>query len=270
MSVSVVERVGETVAGGRFADVHWFEEMGSTNTWLADRVRAGRVGTAAAPDGMVCVTDHQSAGRGRLARTWVAPPGSALLFSVLIRPRGPVAHWQLLSVAMGIAVVETVRALGAAEIGLKWPNDVVLPDDGRKLAGILAEALPDHGAVIVGTGCNLARPSVVAPEVAERGVWLDELGVRVDAGELLGPLLVNFAARLDELDTDPGALLDRYRGLCSTIGRDVRVMLPGSDLLGRAVGVDGEGQLLIDPNPGDGGGPLVTVSAGDVVHVRTT
>src|SRR5689334_10678627 len=126
-----------------FTDVRWFAELDSTNRYLVDEARAG------APAGVVAVADHQTAGRGRLGRTWIAPPGAALLVSVLLRPRLPADRVHLVTLAAALALVDALPDAGAR---IKWPNDVVVDD--RKLAGILAEA-DSGGAVVVGMGCNV-------------------------------------------------------------------------------------------------------------------
>ncbi len=120
----------------RFADVRWVAETGSTNADAMALIRHG------APEGIVLVADHQTAGRGRRGRTWEAPPGAGLLLSVLLRPPAEVVD--LCTMAVGLAAAEAVAEVAGFEPRLKWPNDLVWPGDGsapdRKLAGILAEA----------------------------------------------------------------------------------------------------------------------------------
>ncbi len=158
------------LAGTRFDDVRWFDRIDSTNRYLLDRAAEG------APEGLVAVADEQTAGRGRLGRTWVAPPGSALLVSALLRPRLAVDRTHLVTLAAGLAALDAVRALTGVQAGLKWPNDVVVDD--RKLAGILAEA-DGVGAVVVGMGCNV-RPDVLPADLASIAT-----AVSLDRGELL-------------------------------------------------------------------------------------
>lgn len=254
-----VEQARRTLAGTRFGDLHGFDTIDSTNRWLAERAREG------AHEGLVAMAAEQTAGRGRLGRTWVAPAGSALLVSVLVRPRVAVEDRHLVTLALALAGADAAAALGAEGVALKWPNDLVVPSHGdRKLAGVLAEAVGD--AVVVGMGLNLVRPAEVDPTVAERGVWLDELGAPgVTPAAAAVAVLERLAGHVAALEADPARLLEGYRPRCTTVGRAVRVELPGRTLHATAVGIDRHGQLLVQ-EPGDG--TLTTVTAGDVVHVR--
>ena len=253
------------IAGSGFGPVRSFDAIGSTNTWLAEQARQG------AGSGMIATAGEQSAGRGRLGRRWIAPTGSALLMSVLARPSAPIDRWPLAALAMGIAAVDAATAAGAEGARLKWPNDLVIPaHDDRKIAGILAELItnandPEGGAVVVGIGTNVNRPPNVDPEVAARAIWLDDVGARIAIDDLLVEYVLGFARRVRQIEVDPTSLLEDYRDRCSTLERDVRVELPGSVLLGRAVDIDESGRLVVRAHHG---GAAVAVSAGDVVHVR--
>lgn len=211
----------------RFSDARWFAEVDSTNRLAADLARAG------APDGVVVGADHQTAGRGRRGRRWESRPGRALLVSVVLRPVPP-----LVTLAAGVAAAEACEAVAARSVALKWPNDLLV-DGGTKVGGILCELVGD--AAVVGLGVNLTW----APPGAA------SLGPAVDRDDLL-------AAYLDALDQGDG-VLDRYRARCQTLGRRVRVQLPGEVVEGRATGVDGAGRLVVDGRP---------IGVGDVVHLR--
>src|SRR5438876_4697526 len=156
-------------------EVRRFAELDSTNRRVLDEARAG------AAEGLVVVADHQTAGRGRLGRTWVAPPGSSLLVSVLFRP-GSLEAGHLLTTAVALAACDACERVAGVAPDLKWPNDLLVGN--LKLGGILAEA--DGAAVVVGLGLNVNRASG-APETA---VALGELAERdVDADALLAELL---------------------------------------------------------------------------------
>lgn len=222
------ERARAALAGSRFADLRWVTTTGSTNS---DAMALAREGEA---EGIVVVADHQSAGRGRQARTWLAPPGGSLLVSVLLRPPSRAAG--SVTMAAAVAMAEAVEEVAGVVAGLKWPNDLVVAtaDGDRKLAGILAEADWPAGStisggyraptpservvVVVGIGLNVAWPRPSAEpdgtngaggggavadddlaEVAGIATALNWLAAPVDRADLL----VAFLRHLDE----------RYTGL---------------------------------------------------------
>jgi BirA family biotin operon repressor/biotin-[acetyl-CoA-carboxylase] ligase len=226
-------------------------ETTSTNTVA---LAAGAEGE---PEGFVVVADHQTAGRGRMGRTWVAAPGTALLVSILLRPPAASAHLSVSAVACAAAAAcERVAGVSPA---LKWPNDLVAGD--RKLAGVLAETAGNVACVVVGLGLNVHVPPDRPASLAGLAVDLDELaGRRVARDEVLDALLMELAPRYERLER----VIDEYRVRCSTIDRDVRVVRPDGDLFGRAVAVADDGSLVVVTADGES----VTVAAGDVVHLR--
>lgn len=230
-------------------DVRHVAETGSTNTDLIQQVLTGEVGNRT-----VLAADHQTAGRGRLDRRWEAPPGANLLVSMVVAPIPPVPAD--VTHRLGLAAVAAVRRLVdravAATIGLKWPNDVLLGE--RKLAGILAQRVPDRDAMVVGMGLNVGW----APDGAA--------AVRPHAsGGPVAPARVLLAV-LEELDALPGDIAGQYRDTLVTLGRNVRVELPGAAdaLEARAVDVDDAGRLVVI----DVDGVQRHLDVGDVVHVR--
>jgi BirA family biotin operon repressor/biotin-[acetyl-CoA-carboxylase] ligase len=209
------------------------------------------------PEGYVVVADHQTAGRGRLGRSWVAPPGSALLVSVLLRPPPAAAH--LAVSALSCAAAAACERAGGVVPVLKWPNDLLAGD--RKLGGVLAETVGNLTAVVVGLGLNVHVPPDRPRDVAEIAADLDDLaGRRVARTDLLDALLIELAHRYDDLT----GVMNDYRARCATIGRRVEVTLLDRVLTGTAVGIADDGSLLVD----DGGMSPVVVTAGDVSHVR--
>jgi BirA family biotin operon repressor/biotin-[acetyl-CoA-carboxylase] ligase len=261
--------------GGFWTALDVVASTGSTNADLLARAGAD----AAVPAGQVLVAEEQTAGRGRLGRTWTSVPGAALTFSVLLRPvTVPAARRGWLPLIAGVAVASAVRSVtgrggpdGAVDAVLKWPNDVLIGE--RKLAGILAEQSPDGSALVIGIGLNVATPADVLP-VSPAGLRATSLlveGASVSRAELLLEILRQFESWYTAFLADPDpartGLLDAYRLLCVTLGQRVRVELPaGRFMTGVATGVDPDGRLLIADNPGD---PPMAISAGDVVHVRS-
>lgn len=247
---------------GRFADVRVFAEVDSTNTVALAEAGAG------GPDGTVIVADHQSAGRGRLGRTWDAEAGSALLASVLLRPELDPARLHLLTLVAGVEMAAAVGSVCGASVGVKWPNDLRL--DGRKLGGILAEARSDApGALVVGVGVNVRRGSL-PPEVAPMAVSLEEAGHRVERAALLEAFLAGLGRRLVAIE-HPGDGVEKfladYASVCETLGTDVRVRLHTTRQVvveGEAVGVGPDGSLMVRV----AGGSEVSVGHGEVEQLR--
>jgi BirA family biotin operon repressor/biotin-[acetyl-CoA-carboxylase] ligase len=205
------------------------------------------------PEGALVVADHQTAGRGRLGRSWEAPPGTALLCSVLLKPPAESETPQL-SLVAGIAVADTIERTVGLAAQLKWPNDVMLRR--RKVAGCLAEAR--DGAVVLGIGVNFNQSE---PELPERAGSLRTLtGREWDRGELLESLLDDLGLRYSEWLE--GGLDAVYEGLAPRDflrGRPVRV----DGTSGVAVKIDRSGRLEIAV-----GEEVVKVESGEVVYER--
>jgi BirA family biotin operon repressor/biotin-[acetyl-CoA-carboxylase] ligase len=266
-------------SGGLWQAIEVTASTGSTNADLLARAAQG------APEGLVLTAEEQLAGRGRMGRSWVSPPRSALMFSLLLRPQQvPVARRGWLPLLAGVAVAEAVSTVTGIDARLKWPNDLMVrqtqpardaqPTRDAKLAGILAEASGD--AIVVGVGLNVSstpaelpppRPGAL-PATSLRLAAADQ--VTPDREALLAAILASFERwygpwRQAAGDAGASGLRPAYTHLCATIGRHVRAELPGDQLLsGLAVGVDSDGRLLVrGPS-----GAEVRVAAGDVVHLR--
>jgi BirA family transcriptional regulator, biotin operon repressor / biotin---[acetyl-CoA-carboxylase] ligase len=280
--------------GGLWRAVEVLASTGSTNADLLARAAAG------APEGVVLAAEEQTSGRGRLGRSWVSPPRAALTFSLLVRPDtvSP-ARRGWLPLLAGVSVASAVRAAASVDARLKWPNDVLAGP--AKLGGILAEAVGD--AVVVGIGLNVStEPGELPPPGPTPGGALPATSLRVlaaagpaatlaaaagpaatlpaaagngDRERLLTEILAVFehwyqAWRQAGGDPDRCGLRAEYTRLCATIGRRVRVELPGGQLLsGLAAGVDPDGRLLVRVSSAAGlPDAEVPVAAGDVVHLR--
>lgn len=236
------------------------EEAGSTNALVVERARAG------AAAGLVIVAEHQTAGRGRLDRSWEVPPRSAVTFSMLVRPDLPPADWPWLPLFTGYAV-HAALADRADGIGLKWPNDLLVesPEGDRKLAGILVERVetPDGPAAVLGVGINVHQAPDELPIEAATSVDQIIEGTP-DRTEVLAEVIASLEMLMPLL-SDTDALRRAYAGECVTIGRQVRVEVPaGEPITGTAVDIDAGGRLVVQTATGE-----VPVGAGDVVHVRS-
>jgi BirA family biotin operon repressor/biotin-[acetyl-CoA-carboxylase] ligase len=258
-------RAAVTRPGGLWRSVEVTPVTGSTNADLLARAAGGE------PEGAVLVAEQQNAGRGRLGRAWVSPPRAALTFSVLLRPTPvPRARLGWLPLLAGVAVAAAVRDVTGVDAQLKWPNDV-LAGPG-KLAGILAEAAGD--AVVVGIGVNVSTESAEFPPPGPGALPATSLLMQGSPSLDRERLLAGILAGLERSyltwsqflgDPERSGLRAEYTRLCATLGRRVRVELPGGRALdGLAAGVDADGRLLVSVPPEAD----LPVAAGDIVHLR--
>ena len=237
----------------------------STHQELVARARAGEAGP-----GAVLVAEHQTAGRGRLDRTWTTPARAALTLSLVAAPAMSDEDWPWLPLLLGTSVVAGIRAAGGPGCVLKWPNDVMAAGRGNdgpdlKLGGLLAERVDtgDRPVAVLSLGLNVTTTPEELPVPAATSLTM--LGWEApDRTALLAAVLAALGERLEGWSRDRAALRREYDDLCVTVGRQVRVERPASaPLEGRAVEVAHDGSLVVD-----GGGRRTRVNAGDVVHLR--
>jgi BirA family biotin operon repressor/biotin-[acetyl-CoA-carboxylase] ligase len=231
-------------------------ETSSTNADVSERFRSG------ATEGLVLVADHQTKGRGRLGREWVTSPRSSLIVSFLLVPDGLAPErWPWLPLLTGIATAEAVRRVTGVRVDLKWPNDVLV--DERKVGGILVERVDEGGraGAVVGIGINVSqsREELPVPEASSLALVADS---PVDRSELLHALTDEIGRRYDDLVAGAD-LREPYLARCVTIGQQVRVAVPGGEVIGEATAIDEDGRLVVHTADGE-----EHLGAGDVVHVR--
>ena len=221
----------------------------STNERARELAATGAVG------GTVVTATEQSAGRGRYGRSWEAPPGKALLYSVILRP--PAGEHSLLSLLVAVAVAEAIESVAPVRCEIKWPNDVWIEE--RKVAGILIEARPPHWTV-VGIGINVS---------IEPGEFPDDLrwpATSIGHGATVKRLLMAVNGSLSAwLTGEQDAVLGAYRSRDGLIGRLVEWTRWEADVpvVGTADGVDDSGNLLVRD-----GDRLVAVASGEVRMLR--
>ncbi len=272
----------------------------STNRYLVELVRSGLPGGAEVPEGYAVVAESQSDGRGRMGRRWHAPMGTAVLCSVLLKPRLAPERRSFASFAVALAACDACRDAARIELALKWPNDLLAPNGAlpgspassgpaeRKVAGILAEWVPgrrdepagvgeerNSGGIVVGIGINVNWPADWPPpdsadrelgSIAAAATSLNRVaGREIDRTELTNRLLRSIRGWNAMLASDRGLQVigSEFRRRCATIGRRVSVELGDETVAGVALDVDDAGCLLVST-----GACIRTIAAGDVVHVR--
>lgn len=252
---------------GRFQQVSWVESTGSTNADL-------QVAALAEPSiPLVLFADEQTAGRGRLDRSWEQSRGGGLMVSFFVPwTDAPSSHLVPTSLAVAIALV-----IEQAErpVGLKWPNDVVVGQGAgpelrdKKLGGMLSSAVVADGrflGVVAGLGCNVTWPPIDSTELPDAAALEHLDGPDLELSSLAAALVSRFDGELSALERlGSQRLLDRYRDRCVTLGQRVRVEVSGTVLEGTATDIDPSGALLLDVD-----GHQRRVDVGDVIHLRPT
>ena len=240
---------------GRF-DVDALDECDSTSSELMRRADRG------APAGTVIVADRQRAGRGRRGRSWLSSPERSLTFSLLWRFPGNASRLSGLSLAVGLGLAKALEKLGAAGVRLKWPNDVLLQsgDDFAKLAGILIELSSDRRGTqaIIGIGLNLEAPDGDLPQPV---AGLKQVSVQADRLDVLAAILLSLADALDAFALN-GFAGQRTEWQRYHAWQDQQVQILGDSaepLLGRCLGVDADGSLLLETAHG-----IERIFSGDV------
>lgn len=250
---AILARLGTAIIGRRL-ELH--TEIDSTNTRAVALARAG------APEGTLVLAEAQTAGRGRLGRRWHAPPGGALLMSLLLRPPLPPTRAQWATMICALAAAEAVAEVAGLEAGLKWPNDLVFA--GRKLGGMLTE-LGARDAdtldyVVVGLGLNVNLDPAGLPETITPATSLAaELGRPISRLELLLAWLARAEGHYGRLLAGESPR-DAWRRRLTTLGQAVQVGTAEEVVAGVAEDVDEDGALLVRT----AGGELRRMLAGDV------
>ncbi len=236
-------------------NVLYYPTIGSTND--VAREVAGR----GAPEGTLVIADEQTAGKGRLGRRWLAPPGTSLLMSLLFYPDLAPSQAQRLTMLCSLAVVDGIRAVTGLRPQLKWPNDILI--NYKKVGGILTETgvTGDHlDYVVVGIGLNVNLEVSRIQEIAATATSLwQELGREVPRLRLLQEILERVEGRYQRLEAGESPY-EEWASNLVTLGRRVRVTTPEGQEEGWAEGVDEDGALILRR----GDGSMVLIAAGDV------
>jgi BirA family transcriptional regulator, biotin operon repressor / biotin---[acetyl-CoA-carboxylase] ligase len=263
-----------------------------STTWLGRRIElfdslpstnreAVQLAQAEVEHGTVVVADSQTAGRGRLSRTWFSPPGANLYCSIILRTARPserLTEWlSWLPLISALAAAEAIEQVSSIHVSVKWPNDLLISE--RKVGGILCESgtrIRSDPFQIIGIGINVNVDHDDWPTElrdSATSIW-QERKIVVDRNRLLAQLLLEFEQCLDELvvhGTDRIVLA--YYQRCSTIGHMVRATLGNGDIVvGLAEGIGQDGSLRVRPQaaqPGSGTPEMVHLRVADIIHLRT-
>jgi BirA family biotin operon repressor/biotin-[acetyl-CoA-carboxylase] ligase len=222
----------------------------STQSDLAELVNS-----TVAISGEVIAADYQSAGRGRLDRTFEAPPQSALLFSFYVTPKRKKEEWSFISFLAALAMQNVISEYLSEPVTLKWPNDILIGD--RKVAGLLAQQIGD--GVIVGIGLNVSISNEELPVPTATSLLIAG-SKKMDRNLILSEFLNYFEQIFSQWEAGEN-FIEQYENVCSTIGREIKVEILGRDpVMGKAVAISDHGALIL----GDG----TQINVGDVVHLR--
>lgn len=241
---------------GKREQVHWLAAVDSTN------LVCKRMALGGAPDGTVVIADAQTAGRGRLGRSFQSARGLGLYLSILWRPETPPQQWMALPALGAVAAVRAVECVCSAQVQIKWPNDLV--HGGKKLGGILTESvlLGCGAAVVLGIGINVShRAEDFEGEVRGMAASLETVtGRSVSREELAAALVEELDALRREAFDRPQLWLEEYRRRCLTVGREVQVITPDAVRRAEALAVDETFGLQVRYEDGS----VDTVRAGEV------
>ena len=226
------------------SSIHWFDTISSTNT------HAKAMAASGAPHGTVLIADSQTAGRGRMGRTFVSPKGTGIYMSVILRPHCPPAQLMHLTCAAAVAACDAVENTLSFRPGIKWINDLVY--GGKKLAGILTELsidpktmLVDYAVIGIGINCNQS-PDDFPPELQEIACSAAMVcGKPVDRSHLVAALILSLEKMSRELFTAQSAVMAQYRQDCVTLGAEVTVIGSEDQRHGTALDITEDGALVV-------------------------
>ena len=235
--------------------VHFARETDSTNLWIKRLAKEG------APEGTLALAEFQSAGRGRLGRSWEVPEGTSVMMSILLRPKFEPQYAPTLTLVMGMAVAKAVKNLGF-DVSIKWPNDVVVSH--KKICGILTEMGVRDGKIdyaVIGVGINV-NIKEFPEEMADKATSLYlESGKEFDRSQIPGLVMEAFEEYYEKFaaNCDLSGLKEEYESILANYNQPVRV-LAKEPYEGVARGITDGGELLVEKTDGT----IATVSAGEV------
>ncbi len=236
------------------------DSIDSTNTHLKSLAVEG------AEEGTLVITEEQTAGKGRLGRTWQTQKGMNLTFSVLLRPNISANHLGIISIAAGVAVAEAIQELCKIQAECKWPNDILFDD--KKLCGILCESVispSKFSAVIVGIGVNVNQ-TMFPTELNDIATSIARAtGTTADRAALLAKILERLEFWYDKIQSDQTEeIIVQWKKNTTMLGKKISVNRQGAVLDGIAKEVDADGSLIFQTNGGE-----INIHSGDVTIIHS-
>ena len=247
-----------------------FDELPSTNTFALELARNPT------PQGTVILADKQTAGRGRLQRTWFSPPKTNIYGSLIFSVNEPFLSLGWIPLIAGAAIAQAIEETTKIHITLKWPNDILIQE--QKVGGILCESFKRNSTetcVVIGFGININLSLSALPKNLQQHVTSLHLHTQhlLDRHHLLKPIIQKIEQAWDTLTSQgPQACQQAYQSRCDTIGMHIQVQLPdGKTIEGMAHSIGKQGQLQISPSPSDAmseSARIMDIHAGDIHHIR--
>ena len=237
-------------------EVHLLPSTDSTNT------HAMEIASHGSPEGTVVVAETQTAGKGRLGRTWVSPRGN-LYISVILRPNIPLHKAPIITLMGAVSVAHALRTICNVQAVIKWPNDIIV--SGKKISGLLTEMRAEQDRVKyivlgIGINVNIGRSALPAEIRVSATTLAEETGQRINRTLLLRQLFMELERWYRIFLSDAGGILREWEALNMTIGNRVLVQGTGESFGGEAIGIDNEGRLIIKLDDGC----FRPIAAGDV------
>lgn len=237
--------------------------------------RAAELAAAGAPEGVLVLARRQTAGRGRLSKSWHSPPDSGIYMSVILRPQLPPNEIPLLSLVAGIACTDAIAETCGIKVGLKWVNDLI--HGGKKVGGILAELCSAQSCVIPGTdagfiqaapvilgiGVNVClNESEVPEELKQKIDWLERIkGDYIDANELAASICMMLESHYNDLKRGMHELvISRWKERSVTLGKEICATVSGNPVVGKAIDIAGNGGLILQTSSGE----MLTLTGGEI------
>ena len=234
-----------------------YDEIDSTNTQIK------RLAEEDAPHGTLAVADYQSKGKGRRGHAWDSPHGSAIYMSILFRPDIRPDRASMLTLVIGLSVAQAIRSNLGVQAQIKWPNDIVL--NGKKLVGILTEMSAQMNYIeylVTGIGIN-ASLREFPEELADKATSLQkEIGHKVNRSALIAECMKKIEENYETFvkTQDLSGMMEAYQEVLVNQDQQVRVLEPGHEYTGIAIGINAMGELLVEREDGT----ITEVYAGEV------